>query len=138
MSEFSTSKRIAATLAMSLGLVGCGNSDRGVDHYIENAAPPHSQNGSIPEGKVLPPGVTAEFRDGLVAYQAPPEIAASTGLLAVTAFCGNPLDKRDPYNLYTVMSVRQENGEVWEVTAGMTAAAACADGTITAADRPAL
>lgn len=139
MSEFLTSKRIVATtLAMSLGLAACGSNDKDIDHYIQNAPSPHSQNGSIPEGKVFPSDATVEFRDGAAEYQALPEVAANTGLLAVTAFCGNPIDKRDPHNLYAVMSVRKEDGKVWEVTAGMADTAVCADGTINAADRPAL
>jgi len=143
MSEFSTSKQVvAATLAASLGLVGYGNStetnDRGVNYYIQSAPAPHSQNSSIPEGKVFPPNARVEFRDGLAEYQAPPEVAANTGLSAVTAFCGNPIDKRDPHNLYALMSVRKEDGKVWEVTAGIMGAAACADGTINMTDRPAL
>ena len=135
MSEFFTSKRIvAATLAASLGLVGCGTET----NYIQGAPSPHSQNSSVPEGKVLPPGALVQFRDGSVEYQAPSEVAANTGLLGVTAFCGNPSNKRDPQNLYALMSVRKENGEVWEVMAGIAGAAACADGTINAADRSAL
>jgi|GEM_PF-3134244 len=143
MSEFFTAKRVfATTLVMSVGLIAWGNSaetnDRGVNHYIENIPSPHSQNGSIPHGSVLPPHASVEFRDDSAEYQAPPEIAANTGLLAVTAFCGNPIDKRDPQNLYAVMSVRKEGGEVWEVTAGIAVAAACEDGTINAADKPVL
>ncbi|HSX34692.1 MAG TPA: hypothetical protein VLF62_03560 [Candidatus Saccharimonadales bacterium] len=139
MGEFFTPKRIvAATLAMSLGLVGCASNDKDINHYIHNIPSPHSQNGSIPEGKVLPPDAAPEFYDGAVEYQAPPEVAANTGLLAVTAFCGNPIDKRDPQNLYAVMSVREQDGDLGEVTTGMAAAAVCLDGTINAADRPAL
>src|SRR3989442_15408282 len=104
MSEFFTSKRIVTTtLAISLGLVGCsseGANDGGVNHYIQNAPSPHSQNSSIPEGKAFPPDAAVQFRDGSAEYQAPSEVAANTGLFKVTAFCGNPIDKRNPQNLY--------------------------------------
>jgi hypothetical protein len=143
VSEFYTSKRIvAAALAMSVGLVSCSNSteikDDDVDHYISSISSPHDQNGSVPEGRVFPLNARVRFRDGSAEYYAPSEVAAKTGLLEVTAFCGNPSDKRDPQNLYAAMSVRREDGKVWEVMAGIAAAAACSDGIINEADRPAL
>lgn len=137
MSEFCASKRIAAgALIMGLGLAGCTEAD-GVNKYIKDAPSPHSQNDSIPEGKVFPRDAEVAFEDGAAEYHAPREIAASTGLLAVTAFCGNPLDKRDPKNLYAVMNVIEEGDHVW-LTAGIAAAEACEDGAITAADKSAL
>lgn len=140
MSEFLTSKRIvASTLAVNLlGLVGCGSSaEDDINHYIQNAPSPHSQSTSIPEGKVLPPDAEVQFRNGAAEYQAPPEVAEKTGLYAVTAFCGNPIDKRDPHNLYASMTVRKREGTV-EVMAGIAAAEVCVDGIINEADRPQL
>jgi hypothetical protein len=139
VSEFFASKRIVtAALAASLGLVGCGTRANDIDHYIQNIPSPHSENGSIPEGKVFPPDARVHFYNDAAEYHASPEVAAQTGLYGVLAFCGNPVDKRDPHNLYATMGVRKEGGQVWEVTAGIAAAAACADGTITAADRSVL
>jgi hypothetical protein len=89
-----------------------------LNHYIQNAPSPHSQSTSIPEGKVLPPDARVQFRNSAAEYQAPSEIAEKTGLFTVTAFCGNPIDKRDPHNLYASMSVRGEDGKV-EVMAGI-------------------
>ena len=140
MSEFLTSERIVATtLAVNLlGLAGCSNSaEEDINHYIQNAPSPHSQNDSISKDKVFPPDAAVQYRDGVAEYQAPSEIAEKTGLFAVIAFCGNPIDKRDPHNLYASMTVRKEEGKV-EVMAGIATAAACEDGTINEADRPQL
>lgn len=141
MSEFSRSERIvSATLAISLlWLIDPSNStEDDVNHYIQNAPSPHSQNASIPEDKVLPPDAgNVQFRDGAAEYHAPPEVAEKTGLYGVTAFCGNPIDKLDPHNLYASMTVRKEDGPV-EVMAGIATAVACEDGLINDADRPEL
>lgn len=137
MSEFLTPERvIATTLTVSLlGLVGCSNStEEDVNHYIQNAPSPHSQNASIPAGKILPPDASVQYRDGAAEYHAPSEVAEKTGLFAVITFCGNPIDKRDPHNLYAAMTVRNEEGKV-EVMTGIATVAACEDGIINEADR---
>jgi hypothetical protein len=75
------------------------------------------------------------FSNGTAEYRTPPEVAARTGLVAVTAFCGNPIDKRDPYNLYAELSVIKEDGKVRDVVTGIPEAPACADGAIGETDR---
>ncbi len=109
-------------------------SDSDPDQYIRGALSPHSQNDSIPEGKVFPPEANVSFRDDAASYTAPPKVTDETGLVEVLAFCGNQIDKRDPYNLYTVMTVRKD-GQDQEVHAGIPDAPACADGVLNMADR---